>query len=122
MNILPDPDEIPAPETPAPEPRAIKLDDAYDCCLLGATLGLEADRFVYSISKLLRFERSRLKVTTVEARGALAEVVMAIQREAGPLSPVFVNDELVLGEVEDEDAIKIIQPGDAGFRRPRPLR
>lgn len=113
MNHLPDPE---------PEPQAIKLDEQYDCCLAGATLGLEADRFVYAISKLIRYERTRLKVTTAEAREALAQVVMAIQREAGVLAPVFLNDELVLGDVEDEDAIKIVQPGDPGFRRPRPNR
>lgn len=113
MNILPDPE-------PAPQ-EAIKLDDEYDVCLLGATLGIEQDRYVYSISKLIRYERTRLKVTTAEAREKLADVVTTIQRTAGPLSPVFVNDELTLGEVEDEKP-KIIQPGDAGFRRPRPLR
>ena len=111
MNILPEPD-----------PQAIKLDDQYDVALCGATLGLEADRFVYSISKLIRFERSRLKVTTAEAREALAKEIMEVQREHGPLAPVFLNDELVLGEVEDEDAVKIVQPGDPGFRRPRPNR
>lgn len=113
MNILPDPEEV---------PQAIKLDEQYDVCLAGATLGLETDRFVYSISKLIRYERTRLKITTAEAREALAQVVMTIQREAGVLAPVFLNDELVLGDVEDEDAIKIVQPGDPGFRRPRPNR
>jgi hypothetical protein len=119
MNLMPDPED----EAPEPEPQeAIKLDDCYDVCLLGCTLGIEADRYVYSISKLLRYERTRLKVTTAEAREALAEVVTTIQRTAGPLSPVFVNDELVLGDVADEDAITIIKPGDPGFRRPRPIR
>ncbi len=114
MNLLPEPE-------PEPEPQeAIKLDDSMDCCLAGATIGLETDRFVYSVSKLLRFERSRMKVTTAEARESLAKDIMAIQREHGPLSPVFVNDELTLGEVEDEDAVKIVKPGDPGFRRPRP--
>lgn len=112
MNNLPDPE---------PEPQAIKLDEQYDCCLAGATLGLEADRFVYAISKLIRYERTRLKITTAEAREALAQVVMTIQREAGILAPVFLNDELI-EPVEDEDAIKIVQPGDPGFRRPRPNR
>lgn len=112
-------DTLPDPE---PEPQeAIKLDDSMDCCLAGATIGLETDRYVYSVSKLLRFERSRLKVTTAEARESLAKDITAIQREHGPLSPVFLNDELTLGEVEDEKP-KILQPGDAGFRRPRPLR
>ena len=112
MNILPDPESEPQ--------EAIKLDDEYDVCLLGATLGIEEDRYVYSISKLIRYERTRLKVTTAEAREKLADVVTTIQRTAGPLSPVFVNDE-ILEPVEDEKP-KIIQPGDAGFRRPRPLR
>ena len=108
---------------PEPEPQAIKLDDQYDCCLLGVSMSIhEPQRFAYSMSKLLRFERSRLKVTTAEAREALAKEIMDVQREHGPLAPVFLNDELVLGEVEDEDAVKIVQPGDPGFRRPRPNR
>jgi hypothetical protein len=109
-------------ETLDPEPEAIKLDDAYDCCLLGATIGLETDRFAYSVSKLLRFERARIhEGSTAEAREALAEIIMDIQREHGPMSPVFVNDEL-LNPVEDGDEIakpKIITPGDPGFRRLR---
>ena len=114
MNNLPDPE---------PESQAIKLDEQYDVALLGASMSIhEGDRFAYSVSKLLRYERTRLKVTTAEAREALADIITTIQREAGVLAPVFLNDELVLGDVEDEDAIKIVQPGDPGFRQPRPNR
>jgi hypothetical protein len=120
MNLLPD-----SPDFQEQDPQAVKLDNAYDCCLLGATIGLEADRFVYSVSKLLRFERARIhEGSTAEAREALAEIIIKIQREHGPMSPVFVNDEL-LNPVEDGDDIiksKIVTPGDAGFRRPKPLR
>ena len=117
MNNLPDPE---------PESQAIKLDEQYDVALLGASMSIhEGDRFAYSVSKLLRYERTRLKVTTAEAREALADIITTIQREAGPLAPVFINDELVLGPIEDGDEIttpKIVQPGDPGFRRPRPNR
>jgi len=113
MNILPE-----------PEPQeAIKLDDCYDVCLLGVSMSIhEGERFAYSMSKLLRYERLRLKISTEDARQAIADILTTIQREAGPLAPVFINDELVLGEVEDEDAVKIVKPGDPGFRRPRPNR
>lgn len=108
-------------DTPPSEPQAVKLDDCYDVCLAGATLGLEADRFVYSISKLIRFERARLKVSTEDARVALAGTVTAIQREHGILAPVFLNDELIEPVVDGDELTgpKIIQPGDAGFIRPR---
>ncbi len=113
MNLLPEPESQ----------EAIKLDDCYDVCLLGASMSIHEDeRFAYSVSKLLRYERSRLKVSTEDARQALADIITTIQREAGPLAPIFINDELVLGEVEDEDAVKIVKPGDPGFRRPRSNR
>ena len=114
---------LPQPVFDIPTPEAIKLDDAYDVALLGASMSIhETDRFAYSVSKLLRYERARLNVPTAQAREALADIITAIQREAGPLAPIFINDELVLGLVEDEDAIKIITPGSAGFRRPNGLR
>jgi hypothetical protein len=117
MNIMPE------PEAPEPEPQeAIKLDAVYDCCLLGASMSIHEDeRFAYSVSKLIRYERTRLKITTAEAREALADIITTIQREAGPLAPIFINDELI-EPVEDENAVKIVQPGDPGFRRPRPNR
>lgn len=107
-------------DTPPSEPQAVKLADDYDVCLLGASIGLETDRYVYSVSKLLRYERTRLKLPTAEARESLAKDIMEVQREHGLLAPVFVNDELVTGEVVDEDSI--IKPGDPGFRRPRGIR
>ena len=116
MNILPDPE-------PA-GPQAVKLDDAYDVCLIGATLGLETDRFAYSISRLIRFERTRLKVSTAVAREILAKNLCDVQREHGVLAPVFINDEL-LDPVEDGDEItgpKILTPGSDGFQAPRRIR
>ena len=117
--------DLPQPVFDIPTPQAVKLDDAYDVALLGASMSIhETDRFAYSISKLIRFERTRLKVSTAVAREILAKNLCDVQREHGVLAPVFINDEL-LDPVEDGDEItgpKILTPGSDGFQAPRRIR
>lgn len=90
---------------------AARLDPAYDSCLIGATVSMhEAPRFVYSLRKLIQFEQRRASCLIEEARTAVAqELVTPILREHGPEGPVFVDDELVLGELKDPE-VKIIMP------------
>lgn len=94
-------------ETPGPA----RLPSPYDSCLLGATVGIHGpDLYVYSLRALIRFEMTRRDCSPDEARTAIAaEILMPVQREHGPLAPLFVNDELVKGEIE-EDGPRIIVP------------
>jgi len=95
-----------------PEPQVIKLPPCYDTCLLGATVSLHGtDRFVYSLTKLVQFKMLEHQCQAPEARQiVLAEIIKPIDREHGPLAPVWVNDELVLGSIEEKDTPKIIVP------------
>lgn len=103
---------------PAEEPQARRLHPDYDVCLLGATVDLHnPDRFVYSLKKLIRFRMRETKQPAETCRDEIATMVIGIQREHGPLAPVFVNDELVLGPAEDKKP-GIILPGMNGFRHP----
>jgi hypothetical protein len=97
---------------------AIKLSEHYDFCLLGATVGLPAgDRFAYSLSKLVLFEKTRRQCSVQEARQVVAdEMVRPLAAE--PNGPVFVDDERVLGEVHETAGPRIILPGDQGFTAP----
>jgi hypothetical protein len=100
-----------------PEPQAARLAEAYDACLLGALVDLHAPpRFVYSLRKLILFEMKRTGNPAQTCREEVATWVIGIQREHGPLSPAFVDDEL-LKPVEDPGP-KIIVPGANGFRHP----
>ena len=117
--------DLPQPVFDIPTPEAIKLDDAYDVALLGASMSIhETDRFAYSVSKLLRYERARLKVPTAQAREALADIITAIQREAGLRAPIFINDELLEPVVDGDEIVKskILTPGSDGFQAPRRIR
>lgn len=110
-------------DTPPEEERtAFKLDDAYDSCLLGATVDIYGrDRYAYSLVRLIRFEMKRRGCTAQEARQAIAdEMVIPILREHGMDGPTFINDELIQGEVQDEDpqAPKIILPSEFN-KKPR---
>jgi len=97
---------------------AIKLSEHYDFCLLGATVGLPAgDRFAYSLSKLVLFEKTRRQCSVQEARQVVAdEMVRPLAAE--PNGPVFVDDERVLGEVQETAGPRIILPGEQGFTTP----
>lgn len=89
-------------------PQAAKLPDEWDDCLLGATVGIHgADRFAYSLHKLATKVRDQRGIPAAEAREAVAkELLIPVQREFGPYDgPIFLNDELVLGEVEDRKLI-----------------
>lgn len=101
-------------------PRAAKLPDPYDCCLLGASVDLhQHPRFAYSLVKLIRFEKTRLQCSVAEARQSIAdEFITPIQRECGPLAPLFIDDELVQGEVEEKQGPKLVLPGQDGFNMP----
>ena len=102
---------------PADEPQAQRLHPDYDVCLIGATVDLHnPDRFVYSLKKLIRFRMRETKQPAETCRDEIATMVIGIQREHGPLAPVFVNDELT-GEIQDKKS-PIILPGMTGFRHP----
>lgn len=102
----------------SPQPEAARLDPAYDCCLLGATVSIhDPDRFAYSLKKLILFEMKRTGQPAETCREEVALMVTGIQREHGPLAPVFINDELMSGAAEDPKP-KIILPGMNGFRQP----
>ena len=101
-------------DTPEPIPQeAIKLPDSHDEALLGATVDPHApDRFVYSLRKLTLGEMKRSQCSVEEARKFVTEtLVMPLAREHGPqYAPVFVNDELVLGNLTDKPKSNIIMP------------
>lgn len=91
-----------------PTPQAAKLPADYDDCLLGATVGIHgADRFAYSLHKLVTKLRDERGITAAEAREAVAnELLVPVLREFGPYEGcVFINDELTLGPVEDKKLI-----------------
>lgn len=97
---------------------AAKLADDYDACLLGAVIGLHGtDRFAYSLKRLVQAEMVRTGNPAATCRETIAVQIMAIQRDHGPEAPVFVNDELMLGEAADEKP-RLVLPGDADFRAP----
>ena len=93
--------------------EAIRLAKSYDCCLLGASVSLHGqDRFVYSLKKLIRFEKTRRQCTVAEAREAIAdEFIVPMDRLHGEKGPVWLNDELVDGEIsEDEKPLLVLPP------------
>ena len=109
MNDIPSEQEThKTPETP----QAAKLPSAYDSTLLGATVSIhEPDRFVYSLRKLIRFEMSRNECGASEARGIVArDFITPLAREYGHMAPVFVDDELVQGSIQDTEKHIIIVP------------
>lgn len=96
-----------------------KLDDEYDACLIGATIGLHgSDRFAYSLRRLVEAEIIKTGNPADTCRETIALQIMELQRTHGPEeSPVFINDELAYGKASDNTP-KLILPGDADFRRP----
>lgn len=106
------------PGTPDPQPQAARLAPAYDSCLVGATVSIhEESRFAYSLRKLIKFEMVRGSIGADEAREEVAnELIVPIQREHGPLAPIFIDDELVQGQVEEDPGPKIVIPNFNGKR------
>lgn len=105
------PSQVFFPEEPQPEvteeqiPQAIRLAKQYDVALLGATVGPHGvDRFAYSLIRLIQFEMGRLRCTAQEARESIAEnLILPLHRLHGDTSPVFIDDELVRGRIDEED-------------------
>lgn len=95
-----------------PQPEAAKLPSSYDTCLLGVTVSIHGqDRFVYSLKKLIGFTMLEHQCQAPEARQIiLASFIKPLAREHGPDGPVFVNDEIMLGEVEEEKSVIITPP------------
>lgn len=102
-----------------PAPEAVKLVPAYDSCLCGATVSLnEQDRFVYSLRKLIRFTMIEHGCKATEARSIIVrDFITPLAREHGPLSPVFLNDEIIDGIILDEEKPLIIVPHFNGNKR-----
>jgi len=87
--------------TPEVEPETVKLGDAYDECLLGATM---RGNYAYSLKRMIEFECRNTRMGWDEAREKLAREIVAIMREHGALSPEFIDDELMV------EPIRIIRP------------
>lgn len=98
---------------------AAKLDDEYDACLIGATIGLHGtDRFAYSLRRLVEAEMLKTGKSASDCRVSIANQIRDLQRTSGPDgSPVFINDELAYGEAQDNTP-KLVLPGDVDFRKP----
>lgn len=95
------------------QPQAYKLPAEWDGGLIGATVSIHgADRFAYSLRKLIRIVMMQRQCKASEAREIVAaELVVPILREHGPeWSPTFINDEIVEGEITDDEKPVIITP------------
>jgi hypothetical protein len=94
--------------------EAIRLAKRYDVALAGATVSLYGkDRFVYSLIRLIQFEMGRLKCTVAEARQSIAdELIGPIQRLHPEDGPLFLDDELVQGPIDEATGPQIILPPD----------
>lgn len=94
------------------ETQAAKLSSEWDGALLGASVSIHgADRFVYSLRKLIRIIMMQRQCKASEAREIVAaELVIPILREHGPAGPVFCNDELVDPISDEERPCSIITP------------
>lgn len=94
------------------ESTTVKLADEYDACLLGAAMN--PNRYAYSLSRILRFEMKRLSLSVAEVRDVVIAQMQQVIDTHGAEAPLFIDDEILYGEVEDEQVI--IRPGDTGFR------
>ena len=91
---LPPPEEEP--------PTTMKLGDEFDAALLGATI---TGQYAYSLTRLSMIVMQDMHVHPEVAQKMVAEQVVAVMREHGAESPVFVDDSLMFGAdiaVEEE--------------------
>lgn len=96
--------------------EAVRLPAPYDVALLGASVEAHGpDRFCYSLKRLTKFIMAEYEVEPNEARHILAtNFMMPLAREHGPLAPMWINDEILLGSVEDDTKIQIVTPIEFG--------
>jgi hypothetical protein len=91
------------PENPEPENLpAIKLGDAYDHCLLGATI---RGRYAYSLKLLIETEATNRKVPRSKAEEFLREEIVSLAQTYGAECPEIVDDTLM-----PDEGPKIIRP------------
>ena len=97
---VPQPDD--QPPTATDEQTAMKLGDEFDAALLGATI---TGQYAYSLTRLSMIVMQDMYVHPEVAQKMVAEQVVAVMREHGAESPVFVDDSLMFGAdiaVEEE--------------------
>lgn len=115
-NTTPEPtlDELIAAVPEPKQQEAVKLPDAYDTCLIGATVEpYGPDRFAYSLKKLTKFLMREYDCEAPEARHILTKNFLVPHAA----TIVFVNDELILGQVEDDKKIQIVTSGAFGKKK-----
>jgi hypothetical protein len=90
---------------------AVKLLPEYDSTLLGVSVTTGEERFCYSLRKLVRMKMMEFSVKASEAREIVKnEVILPLERDFGNSGPIFVNDEMVEGELSDVEKPLIILP------------
>ena len=93
---------------------AMKLGDQFDAALLGATI---TGQYAYSLTRLSMIVMQDMHVHPEVAQKMVAEQVVAVMREHGAESPVFVDDSLMFGadiaiepETESRGPVEAIVP------------
>lgn len=109
-------------------PEMVKLGSKFDQCLIGASISFDgARRFTYSVSAMLLLMLEELQEPLEKLRHDLANDMFSLQSKFGDKAPLFIDDELVMGEVTDpkdspinqpNSNIRILTPGDYGFEIP----
>lgn len=90
---VPQPDDQ-QPPTTTDDLAAMKLGDQFDAALLGATI---TGQYAYSLTRLSMIVMQDMHVHPEVAQKMVAEQVVAVMREHGAESPVFVDDSLMFG-------------------------
>lgn len=113
--------ELPQPK----ENEMVKLGSNFDQCLIGASIAFNgARRYTYSVSAMLLLMLEEFDSPLDKLREDLAHDMASIQAKFGDMAPLFIDDELVMGEVQDpknsplnqpNSNIRILKPGDHGF-------
>lgn len=99
------------PETLAPPPSIIALQDAYHGALIGHTVSPAAGpRYAYSLNMLARMKSRELNVSIERAREVVWEMVGDVIRMHGDRAPLFVDDAVSRPELVNEKS-RIIVPG-----------